>query len=84
MLPENKTENLLILARSNGGPRQEAEFIRDKKHKKICVKIFFIWNELDPQQRLRNVAKTMVEVLDINGCGIYRRQKRSRVGCGAM
>ena len=80
VLPENKTENLLILARDRTEDHaREAEFIRDKKHKKIRAYIFSsIWNELDPQQRLRNVAKTMVEVLDINGCSIYRETNKGQ------
>ena len=80
VLPENTTGNLLILARDRTEDHaREAEFIREQNHEKIRGYIFSsIWNELDPHQRLLNAAKTMVEVLGINGCCIYRQTKKGQ------
>ena len=80
VLPENTTGNLLILARDRTEDHaREAEFIREQNHGKIREYIFSsLWNELDPQQRLLNAAKTMVEVLGINGCCIYRQTKKGQ------
>ena len=80
VLPENTTGNLLILARDRTEDRaKEAELISKQNHEKIRGYIFSsIWNELDPQQRLLNAANIMLEVLDINGCCIYRQTKKDQ------
>ena len=67
ILPENGTENLIILA-------------RDRRPEQVLNEIVSsIRNELEPQKMLSVEAITTVRALGIEGCRIYRRTEQDKI-----